>query len=63
MVTYFNRKDLVDFGKYLLSDARTEQIKEHYKEDKSFDVEFRLKEVWHNEVENWIYERNKKVAG
>ncbi len=63
MVTYFNRKDLVDFGKYLLSDARTEQIKEHYKDDKSFDVEARLKEVWHNEVENWIYERNKKVAG
>ena len=63
MVTYFNRKDLVDFGKYLLSDARAEQIKEHYKEDKSFDVEARLKEVWHNEVENWIYERDKKVAG
>ena len=30
MVTTFNRKDMISFGRYLLSDKRTELIKEAY---------------------------------
>ena len=59
MVTYFNRKDLVEFGKMLLSKEREEAINELYKDkDKSF-IEDRKREVYHNEVENWIESKRK----
>lgn len=64
MVTYFNRKDLVSFGYYLLSEKRKARFEQSYGEpDKngnvsasSIPVEDRLKEVWHADVENWIDE-------
>lgn len=59
MVTYFNRKDLVDFGKHLLSEERTNRIKALCEDGGISDVDERLREVYHNEVENWIYERSK----
>lgn len=61
MVTYFNRKDLVKFGNYLLSDERTGLILDHpisyeYPEG----VQDRLKQVSHADVENFL-ESIKKV--
>lgn len=51
MVTYFNKKDLVDFGKYLLSKEREEAI----------DNKDNLREVHHSDVENFIATKSKKV--
>jgi len=51
MVTYFNRKDLVNFGKYLLSEERTKRISDT---DSSIPIEERLKEVYHADVENFL---------
>ncbi len=61
MVTYFNKKDLVKFGQYLLSEERTKRIVDNY--DAKIDnltIEERLREVYHADVENFI-ESIKKV--
>lgn len=50
MVTYFNRKDLVEFGKYLLSDER----KESFKAISKVNLKERLSEVHHADVENFL---------
>jgi hypothetical protein len=50
MVTYFNRKDLVSFGNYLLSDKRRKLFEET---ESSLSIDERLKEVHHADVENW----------
>ncbi len=42
MVTYFNRKDLVEFGNYLLSEER-----------KNRTSEINQSNVTHADVENW----------
>ena len=65
MVTYFNRKDLVSFGSYLLSETRKARYESATKEalKEGFDIaptEDRLKEVSHADVENWIYEQISK---
>lgn len=52
MVTYFNKKDLVEFGKYLLSDERNESITN--KEN--------IKEVHNEDIENFIAKKLKKSA-
>lgn len=51
MVTYFNRKDLVSFGNYLLSEERKTRFEQIESET---PVEERLKQVSHADVENWI---------
>ena len=66
MVTYFNRKDLVSFGEYLLSERRTRLRTASYERDvKDFEegkcsaplpLEDRLQIVWHADVENWLEE-------
>lgn len=65
MVTYFNKKDLVNFGKYLLSDKRTQSIIDLAPEFKTanehvHNIETRLKQVSHADVENFL-ESIKKV--
>lgn len=61
MVTYFNRKDLVSFGSYLLSEKRKANFEASYNEsvkrgEKPISVEESLNLVHHADVENWIYE-------
>lgn len=54
MVTYFNKKDLVKFGEYLLSEERTNKIKEDYSEEDNISFEERLKTVYHADLENFL---------
>jgi hypothetical protein len=66
MVTYFNRKDLVSFGSYLMSEKRKARYKELHDELVSkginpLPVEDNLKVVHHADVENWIHELNSKL--
>lgn len=60
MVTYYNKKDLVAFGNYLLSDKRKELILEHpdFSEDSQ---DFRLKQVSHADFENFFNKKTVRV--
>lgn len=59
MVTYFNEKDLVSFGNYLLSDERKKRFQESYKQairsgmKNPLPPEESMKGVWHADIENW----------
>lgn len=44
MVTYFNKKDLVAFGNYLLSEERNKKVSEENKD-----------KVTHADVENFLH--------
>ena len=50
MVTYFNKKDLIGFGEYLLSEKRRELFKQNGKEG----LKERLAQVHHADVENYL---------
>lgn len=52
MVTYFNKKDLVAFGNYLLSEERKEKITLGYSSEE--DIELRLNNVYNADVENFL---------
>lgn len=58
MVTTFNRKDLGDFGRYLLSQKRTDRILRNYEDGDSVFIEERLKEIYHADLENWLVEKS-----
>ena len=66
MVTYFNRKDLVSFGSYLLSEERKARFVESYKQsikngmDNPISVEENMSMVHHADVENWLHSQSKK---
>lgn len=60
MVTTFNRGDLVSFGKYLLSQERTNLITSNHKEGDPVPLEERLMEVYHADVENWMETKGAK---
>jgi len=49
MVTYFNKKDLVSFGNFLLSSDRRKRFSQISEEN----LEERLSQVHHADVENW----------
>ena len=56
MVIYFEEKDLVSFGNYLLSDTRAkmyDDAKEEFKDNENF-VDMRGS-VTHADMENWAY--------
>jgi hypothetical protein len=52
-IHYFTREDLVSFGNYILSDARTEAKMQHpdFSQDQK---EESLKKVSHADVSNWF---------
>lgn len=54
MVTYFNKKDLVQFGQYLLSDERRESILFNYNPDEEIPLKEKIKKVYHADVENFL---------
>lgn len=53
MVTTFNQSDLVSFGKYLLSDERRKRYENHPGFPDGKDLESRLSEISHADIENW----------
>jgi len=58
MVTYYNKKDLIAFGKYLLSSERHKLIVQARELSKS---EIPENEVLHSDYENWLH-KNKKTS-
>lgn len=61
MVTYFNRKDLVSFGTYLMSEKRKSAHEAAFKEAKEnglnpLPVSESLKIIKHADYENWVAE-------
>jgi len=58
MVTSFNRKDLVSFGNYLLSEERRELFKQHPDLGEN-QLEERLANVHHADFSNWMYKVTK----
>lgn len=50
MVTYFNKKDLVEFGNYLLSEERAEKIVN--KEN--------VRKVHNEDIENFLHKKRKE---
>jgi hypothetical protein len=62
MVTYFNTKDIVSFGEYLLSNERKEMIKK-LPDSKETNLESRLKSVSHADIENWKVWKKKRLNG
>ena len=57
MVLYFNKKDLVKFGEYLLSDERKKRMQKNLPKD---GMDVNIKQVWQSDVENFL-ESIKKV--
>ncbi len=58
MVTYFNKKDLVDFGNYLLSEERKRLFENH--PEPVGTLEERLLKVHHSDIENFLSMNRKK---
>lgn len=65
MVTYFNKKDLVSFGNYLLSDERKQLFQQAFDMqiisgvENPTPVDEELKNVHHSDLYNWIEKQNK----
>lgn len=60
MVTYFNKKDLVAFGNFLFSEKRVLSITENNKDLPKEDLEAKIKQVYHSDIENFIESIKKK---
>lgn len=61
MVTYFNKKDLIKFGEFLLSNQRNNRIKECYSEKDNISLEERLQEVYQEDIDIFL-ELNRKLV-
>lgn len=60
MVLYFNRGDMISFGKYLLSDERKEHYKNHPTPMKGWSLEQRLAIAHKEDLDRWKAEQ--KIA-
>lgn len=59
MITYYNRKDLVSFGNYLLSETRRDLFASHTEFGEK-RLEERLSYVHDSDIENWKIEATTK---
>ena len=59
MVTYFNKKDLVDFGNYLLSDERKKRFENYPEEANMPPLEDRLKFVTREDIVRFLDSKKK----
>lgn len=59
MVTQFNRKDLIEFGQYLLSPERRERFSNHPQLGPE-TLEQRLSNVNHADIENFIFAKEQR---
>lgn len=59
MVTLYNLQDLIDFGYYLLSEERTELVKNNpsFEGEGEDNLKDRLAQVYHADVKNWHHLR------
>lgn len=67
MVTYYNRKDLVSFGRYLLSEKRKALFQESYEEAVKNGLspvppEESLRDVHHSDIENWVLDEPRNTT-
>jgi len=58
MYVLFTDKEMIEFGKYLLSDDRTALIKEKNKGDGRKEIENKLKDVYHSDFQNFLALQN-----
>lgn len=71
MVTYFNQKDLIEFGQYLLSSERQDRIIRSFQAEldaknegtlnEPVPAEERLGRVHHADIDNWLYTKATKA--
>lgn len=59
MKIYYEEKDMVTFGEYLLSKQRTDLISSN-REGDSIPLEDRLRQIYHADFENWKHLEQKK---
>lgn len=63
MVTYFNKKDLVSFGNYLMSERRRDRFEATTQSaiqvggQNIVPTDERLKKIYHADIENWLEEQ------
>jgi len=60
MVTTFNKKDLISFGKYLLSEGREKSLKQTgIEQPDALPYEERKRDVYDADLANWLRDRGK----
>ncbi len=58
MDTYFNAKEMISFGNFLLSEERTEMLVKH-PETTEENISERINQVSHADFENWKQKNDK----
>ena len=56
----FTEKELVKFGQYLLSEERTDRIRQTYNQNDNISLSERLQEVYHADYENFLTKNAKR---
>lgn len=62
MVTYFNKKDMISFAEYMVSEERTQRIINHPEAASMPPVAERLQQVHHADFHNWLEWKERKKA-